>query len=165
MRLLKSRQTASTWPIACKGASEVNAFELKSVSKLQPAPNVASLYRSPDAIPGIESRYVLTDEQALLAGLRYNRLIRHLYRRYVLFQAQNQLRTTACKLLVKSRPTRFRSESTREGRTISCRCKRRAGQTRLESPSDRSRLAAVHRKVRPDHRSDAQLQSRIHPRR
>ncbi len=47
----------------------------------------------PDATPGIVSRYALTDEQALLAKLRYNRLI-DIFTGVTCYSIQNHLRTT-----------------------------------------------------------------------
>ncbi len=47
----------------------------------------------PDATPGIISRYALNDEQALLAKLRYNRLI-DIFTSVTCYSLQNHLRTT-----------------------------------------------------------------------
>jgi hypothetical protein len=47
----------------------------------------------PDATPGVISRYALSDEQALLARLRYNRLI-DLFTGIVAYPLQSHLRTT-----------------------------------------------------------------------
>lgn len=46
----------------------------------------------PDATPGIISRYALSDEQALLAKLRYNRLV-DLFLKSTCYSLQNHLRT------------------------------------------------------------------------
>jgi hypothetical protein len=48
----------------------------------------------PDATPEIITRYALNDEQALLAKLRYNRLI-DLFTGLTCYSLQNHLRTTA----------------------------------------------------------------------
>jgi len=47
----------------------------------------------PDATPGVISMYALSDEQALLAKLRYNRLL-DLFTRVTCYSLQNHLRTT-----------------------------------------------------------------------
>lgn len=47
----------------------------------------------PDATPGIISQYAMTDEQALLAKLRYNRLI-DIFTGLTCYSLQNHLRTT-----------------------------------------------------------------------
>jgi hypothetical protein len=48
----------------------------------------------PDATPGIITKYALSDEQALLARLRYNRLI-DVFTGLTCYSLQNHLRTTA----------------------------------------------------------------------
>ncbi len=47
----------------------------------------------PDSTPGLVAKYALSDEQALLAKLRYNRLI-DLFTGVVCYSLQNHLRTT-----------------------------------------------------------------------
>lgn len=47
----------------------------------------------PDATPGIIAKYALNDEQALLAKLRYNRLI-DIFTAITCYSLQNHLRTT-----------------------------------------------------------------------
>lgn len=47
----------------------------------------------PDSTPGIVARYALTDEQALLAKLRYNRLV-DIFTGVTCYSIQNHLRTT-----------------------------------------------------------------------
>ena len=68
------------------------AFELKQVSKIQPD-QMLSVTKIPDATPGIVARYALTDEQALLAKLRYNRLV-DIFTGVTCYSIQNHLRTT-----------------------------------------------------------------------
>ena len=55
-------------------------------------PNLAET-KVPDATPGMVARYALTDEQALLARVRYNRLI-DIFMGLVCYSLQNHLRTT-----------------------------------------------------------------------
>jgi hypothetical protein len=47
----------------------------------------------PDATPGIIAKYALSDEQALLAKVRYNRLI-DIFTGVTCYSLQNHLRTT-----------------------------------------------------------------------
>lgn len=57
------------------------------------APNPAlSVIKIPDSTPGVIARYALTDEQALLAKLRYNRLI-DLFTSLTCYSLQNHLKT------------------------------------------------------------------------
>lgn len=51
----------------------------------------------PDATPGVIAMYALSDEQALLAKLRYNRLI-DIFTSVTCYSLQNHLRTTVPKL-------------------------------------------------------------------
>jgi hypothetical protein len=57
-----------------------------------PNPNLADT-KVPDATPGIIAMYALTDEQALLAKLRYNRLI-DIFTGVTCYSLQSHLRTT-----------------------------------------------------------------------
>jgi len=80
-----------SWVIVGKGQAKY-AFELKSISKIQPD-TMLPVTKVPDATPGIVSRYALTDEQALLAKLRYNRLI-DIFTSVTCYSIQNHLRTS-----------------------------------------------------------------------
>ena len=80
-----------SWMIVGKGRAKY-AFELKLVSKIQPD-SMLPLTKVPDATPGIVARYALTDEQALLAKLRYNRLV-DIFTGVTCYSIQNHLRTT-----------------------------------------------------------------------
>lgn len=51
----------------------------------------------PDAPPGVIAMYSLNDEQALLAKLRYNRLV-DIFTRVTCYSLQNHLRTAVPKL-------------------------------------------------------------------
>jgi hypothetical protein len=59
---------------------------------LQPNANLA-ITKVPDATPGIVTKYAFDDEQALLARLRYNRLI-DVFTGVTCYSLQNHLRTT-----------------------------------------------------------------------
>lgn len=52
-----------------------------------------SVIKVPDATPGVIARYALSDEQALLARLRYNRLI-DIFTGVTCYSLQNHLRTS-----------------------------------------------------------------------
>jgi len=60
--------------------------------QIVPNPMLAEV-KVPDATPGIVSLYALTDEQALLAKLRYNRLI-DIFTGVTCYSLQNHLRTS-----------------------------------------------------------------------
>jgi len=67
-------------------------FQLVDIFEISPNPNLIQI-KIPDATPGIISIYSLSDEQALLAKLRYNRLV-DIFSRVTCFSLQNHLRTT-----------------------------------------------------------------------
>jgi hypothetical protein len=79
------------WIIRSVGRS-LYRFELCKKSIFVPNEHLA-LTKIPDATPGIISRYALTDEQALLAKIRYNRLI-DIFTGLTCYSLQNHLRTT-----------------------------------------------------------------------
>lgn len=70
------RETAppgQEWVIRKSGQSE---YRFVLVAEWSVSPNVQLVtIKVPDATPGITERYALSDEQALLAKLRYNRLV------------------------------------------------------------------------------------------
>ncbi|MCB0077718.1 MAG: hypothetical protein KDD73_09915 [Anaerolineales bacterium] len=80
-----------SWVIAGRGRSRY-AFVLKTQSRIHPDPMLAQV-KIPDATPGVVARYVLSDEQALLTKVRYNRLI-DLFTGVTCYSIQNHLRTT-----------------------------------------------------------------------
>lgn len=67
-------------------------FVLTTQSTIAPSKMLAET-KIPDATPGVISRYKLNDEQALLAKLRYNRLI-DIFTGLTCYSLQNHLRTT-----------------------------------------------------------------------
>jgi hypothetical protein len=67
-------------------------FVASSVAPLQPNELLAET-KIPDATPGIIDKYALGDEQALLAKLRYNRLV-DIFSGVTCYSLQNHLRTT-----------------------------------------------------------------------
>jgi len=66
-------------------------FVLGPVAEIIPSPAHA-ITKIPDATPGLIKRYALGDEQALLARLRYNRLI-DVFLQLTWYSLQNHLRT------------------------------------------------------------------------
>lgn len=67
-------------------------FSLTKQPVIQPSPMLAKT-KIPDATPGVIAKYALSDEQALLARLRYNRLI-DIFTGVTCYSLQNHLRTT-----------------------------------------------------------------------
>jgi hypothetical protein len=62
-----------TWTIRSSGRAKYR-FVLRPPLRMKPNPDISET-KIPDSTPGIVTRYALSDEQALLAKLRYNRLI------------------------------------------------------------------------------------------
>lgn len=79
------------WIIRGKGHAQY-AFVLTRESNFLPNPNLANI-KIPDSTPGIVIKYALEDEQALLAKIRYNRLI-DIFTGVTCYSLQNHLRTT-----------------------------------------------------------------------
>jgi len=67
-------------------------FALASSPRITPNPMLSET-KIPDSTPGIIAKYALNDEQALLAKLRYNRLI-DIFTGITCYSLQNHLRTT-----------------------------------------------------------------------
>lgn len=68
-------------------------FVLVPYTPIVPNPNSAAT-KVPDSTPGVVAMYALNDEQALLAKLRYNRLV-DIFTGVTCYSLQNHLRTTA----------------------------------------------------------------------
>lgn len=79
------------WIIEGDGRAQYK-FKLHKISRILPREDQA-LIKIPDATPEIISLYSLSDEQALLAKLRYNRLI-DIFLGITVYSLQNHLRTT-----------------------------------------------------------------------
>ncbi len=84
-----------TWIIRPAGRSRYR-FALTSEITLEPNPHLAET-KIPDATPGLIAMYALSDEQALLAKLRYNRLI-DIFTGLTTYALQSHLRTTVPRL-------------------------------------------------------------------
>lgn len=81
----------TTWVIRATGRSSY-CFSATRQSRIVPSTSMAET-KLPDATPGLISKYALSDEQALLAKLRYNRLI-DVFTGVTCYSLQNHLRTT-----------------------------------------------------------------------
>lgn len=80
-----------TWIIRPAGRG-IYRFALVPDKPIAPNEGLA-LTKVPDATPGVVAKYALSDEQALLAKLRYNRLI-DIFTGVTCYSLQNHLRTT-----------------------------------------------------------------------
>lgn len=79
------------WLIRPAGKSR---YRFALVRKVPLVPNLGlAKIKVPDATPGIIARYALSDEQALLARLRYNRLV-DIFLGIACYSLQNHLRTS-----------------------------------------------------------------------
>ncbi len=79
------------WIIEPAGQAKYR-FRLGKASRIIPRDDLVAV-KLPDATPEIIAAYALTDEQALLAKVRYNRLI-DIFLGLTTFSLQNHLRTT-----------------------------------------------------------------------
>ena len=79
------------WIIRAAGRAQYK-FVLTKEANFAPNPNLAKT-KILDATPGIVSRYSFDDEQALLARIRYNRLL-DIFTGVTCYSLQNHLRTT-----------------------------------------------------------------------
>lgn len=83
------------WQIMGKGSGRYSFVALDDIP-LTPNPHMG-VTKVPDSTPGMISKYALTSEQALLAKVRYNRLI-DLFTGVVCFSLQNHLKTTVASI-------------------------------------------------------------------
>ena len=97
--LPKSIQNVATpgdaWIIRSVGTAKYR-FALVRNRPLTPNENMTST-KIPDATPGVVAKYALSDEQALLAKVRYNRLI-DIFSGVACYSLQNHLRTAVPQL-------------------------------------------------------------------
>mgnify|MGYP003606452517 CR=1 FL=1 len=89
--ITKTQTKGKEWLIEGRGRSKY-AFRLAAVNRVIPNPQLAAI-KIPDATPEIVAAYALSDEQALLAKVRYNRLI-DIFLGVAAYSLQNHLRTT-----------------------------------------------------------------------
>jgi hypothetical protein len=90
-KILITQPKGREWIIELVGRAKYR-FRLASANRVVPNPNLAVI-RIPDNTPEIIGAYALDDEQALLAKVRYNRLI-DIFLGLTTFSLQNHLRTS-----------------------------------------------------------------------
>jgi len=90
-RIRRAADEGETWIIRPTGKARYRLV-LVPDKPIQPNPNLA-MTKVPDATPGIVTKYAFNDEQALLARLRYNRLV-DIFTGVTCYSLQNHLRTT-----------------------------------------------------------------------
>lgn len=89
--ILEQQPEGQEWVIVGAGRAKY-AFVLVPLNRIVPAGDLVTI-GIPNATPEIINRYALDDEQALLAIVRYNRLI-DIFLGITTFSLQNHLRTT-----------------------------------------------------------------------
>jgi hypothetical protein len=90
-RILRTQPLGKEWIIEGAGRSQYR-FKLVPASRVLPRADLAAI-GIPDSTPEIMRRYALDDEQALLAIVRYNRLI-DIFLGLTTYSLQNHLRST-----------------------------------------------------------------------
>lgn len=90
-RVLKTQPKGKEWIIEGRGRA-LYCFRLVIENRIVPNEQLAAI-KIPDATPEIVTSYALSDEQALLAKVRYNRLL-DIFLGLVTYSLQNHLRTT-----------------------------------------------------------------------
>lgn len=91
MRILETQPAGREWIISGMGRARY-AFRLVPINRIRPREEMVAI-KIPDSTPEIIAAYALSDEQALLAKVRYNRLI-DIFLELVAYSLQNHLRTT-----------------------------------------------------------------------
>ena len=89
--ILDTQLSEKEWVILGRGISQYE-FRLVSKSNIVPNPDLLAT-KIPEATPEIIKRYAFSDEQALLARVRYNRLVDTFFG-ITTYSLQNHLRTT-----------------------------------------------------------------------
>ena len=90
-RIAATQPDGMEWTIEGRGRSRY-AFVLAPVNRIVPNRELIAI-KIPDATPEIIAAYALSDEQALLAKVRYNRLV-DIFLGIAAYSLQNHLRTT-----------------------------------------------------------------------
>ena len=88
--ITKTQPVGKEWVIRPAGDAKYR-LELLKEFRVSPNPNLAKI-KIPDATPGVILKYAQTDEQALLAILRYNRLL-DIFLGAACYSLQSHLRT------------------------------------------------------------------------
>jgi hypothetical protein len=89
--IARTQPAGQEWVIEGRGKS-LYAFRLVAINRILPNPQLAAI-KIPDSTPEIVAAYALSDEQALLAKVRYNRLL-DIFLGVAAYSLQNHLRTT-----------------------------------------------------------------------
>lgn len=89
--IVATQSEGREWIIDGVGQSQY-AFRLSKISRIAPNPHLVTI-KIPEATPEIIGAYALSDEQALLAKVRYNRLI-DVFLGIAAYSLQSHLRTT-----------------------------------------------------------------------
>ena len=89
--ILATQPEGMEWIIEGAGRARY-VFKLVKINRIAPNHALVTI-KIPDATPGIVTAHALSDEQALLAKVRYNRLI-DIFLGLVAYSLQNHLRTT-----------------------------------------------------------------------
>ena len=90
-RIVEKAPTGHSWVIMPDGIARY-VFVAVAFTDIRPNEQLAET-KIPDATPGVVARYSLSDEQALLARLRYNRLV-DIFTGVACYSLQNHLRTS-----------------------------------------------------------------------
>lgn len=90
-RILETQPKGKEWIIEGRGRA-LYCFRLVTENRIVPNEQLAAI-KVPDSTPEIVSSYALSDEQALLAKVRYNRLL-DIFLGLATYSLQNHLRTT-----------------------------------------------------------------------
>lgn len=93
--ILETQPEGKEWIIEGAGRAKY-IIRLVKINRILPNPELITI-KIPDATPEIVSEYSLSDEQALLAKVRYNRLI-DIFLGLTTYSLQNHLRTTVKKV-------------------------------------------------------------------
>lgn len=91
VRIIESQPVGMEWVIEGAGRARYR-FRLVPINRILPNPALRVI-KIPDATPEIIGAYALNDEQALLAKVRYNRLI-DIFLGVTAYSLQNHMRTT-----------------------------------------------------------------------
>lgn len=90
-RIVETQPSGKEWIVEGTGRSQYK-FCLVPVNRIVPSESLRTI-KVPDATPEIIGAYALNDEQALLARVRYNRLI-DIFLGITAYSLQNHMRTT-----------------------------------------------------------------------
>jgi hypothetical protein len=90
-QIVQTAPKGREWVIELAGRGRYR-FKLGAINRVVPRPDLVAI-KIPDATPEIIATYALSDEQALLAKVRYNRLI-DIFLGITTYSLQNHLRTT-----------------------------------------------------------------------